>query len=49
MKKNICLILTATIDPKGMTFLARSNIKDRSEVGQVYIKYLLSIFFVFYN
>ncbi len=29
MKKNICLILTATIDPKGMTFLARSNIKDR--------------------
>jgi|TARA_B100001093_G_C26783511_1_gene995659 hypothetical protein len=29
MKKKFCLILTATIDPKGMTFLARSNVQDR--------------------
>ena len=26
---NFCLILTATIDPKGMTFLARNSIQDR--------------------
>ena len=29
MKKKICLILTATVDPKGMIFLERSNVKDR--------------------
>lgn len=40
MTKKICLILTATIDPKGMIFLKRSNIKDRyNDYLQSFIKW----------
>ena len=31
MKKNFCLIFTATIEPKGMTFLVKSKAQDRYE------------------